>query len=106
MDWNAVVHLLDELRDEPRSLLDLPRAFSRYDRPSLLQSLLYLSDQDLISISESRYPHEPVPKSEWQRRLRQALDGQRSGAVESAAASVETSDRGHRILELFGIGNL
>lgn len=104
MDWNPVFHVLDELRDEPRSLLDLPRIFSRYDRASLLQNLLYLTDRNMIQMSESRYPFEPVPKTEWSRRLRHAFDSGHSDPVESATASVEISERGQHVLQLLGIG--
>lgn len=104
MDWNPVVQVLDELRDGPHSLLELTNIISRYDRTSLVRSLLYLADRELIKLSAGRYPFEPVPKAEWQRRLREAFGGGSSDPVEMSNTSVDLTERGEQILQLFGIG--
>ena len=104
MDWNPVFHVLDELRDGPRSLLELDGTISRYEHASVLQILLYLADRQLIDLSDTQHPFEPIPKEEWQRRLHEAFESERSDPVAMAGTSIDLSKKGVQALQLFGIG--
>lgn len=104
MDWNPVIHAMDELRDGPRSLLELDTAISRHERTSFIESLLYLADRELIDLSASRNPFEPIPKALWQQRLREAFGDGRSDPVAMMGTSVDLSKKGVQVLQLFGIG--
>jgi len=104
MDWNPIVQLLDELRDGKRSLLDMISATSRYDRASLAESLLYLADRELVGLAAGEYPFEPIPRTEWSRRMRDAFASGSSDPLGLAGLSVGLTERGEKVLELFGIG--
>jgi hypothetical protein len=104
VDWNLVVHVLDELRDGARSLFELAHTFSRYGRASVVENLLYLADRELIKLSAGRTPFEAVPKAEWQRRLREAFEREESDPLAMTSTSLELTETGEQILQLFGIG--
>lgn len=104
MDWNPVIHLLDELRDGPCSMLELDSTISRYERPAVVQTLLYLADRELIELTATRHPFAPIPKAESQRRLREAFGSDRSDPVAMAETAIDLSKEGVQVLQLFGIG--
>ncbi|WP_165912221.1 hypothetical protein [Novosphingobium sp. PhB165] len=104
MDWNPVVYVLDELRDGPRSLFEIDATISRFERGSFVQSLFYLAERELIELSAVRHPFEPIPKTEWQRRLREALEGSRPDPIAMTGTSIDLSQKGIHVLQLLGIG--
>lgn len=106
MDWNTVVHLLDELRDGPCSLLEFDATLSRYERKSLLPILIYLADRNLIALSETRHPFDPIPPTEWRNTLRDAFGADTQDPVDMAGVAIDLSKSGTQVLQLFGIGSL
>ena len=105
MDWNPVVHLLDELSDGTQPFAVMRHMMSRYDRASFVQSLLFLADRELIKLLEGPEAPEPIPKSEWQRLLRGAFESDISDSGARINLWIDLTPRGEQVLRLFGIGH-
>jgi hypothetical protein len=104
MDWNPVIHLLDELSDGTQPFAVMRHMMSRYDRASLVQNLLFLANRDLIKLLESPEASEPIPKSEWQRLLRGAFETNNSDSGARINFWIDLTEEGEHVLRLFGIG--
>jgi len=105
MDWNLVIHVLDELRDGPQPLLPFANIASRHDRASCMQTTLFLSDRELIALSTVQYPFTSVAREEWPDRLRAAFAEGDVDPVASGNTAIDLTDQGKQVLQLFGIGH-
>ncbi|MBC9030885.1 hypothetical protein IAG41_00625 [Sphingomonas sp. JC676] len=105
IDWNPVIHILDELSDGTHSFLELSYMVSHYEREAFTDSLLFLAERDLIELLAGRGPFEPIPKDEWPRRLRDAFGSDVADPVVLVGTSIDLSERGEQVLHLFGIGH-
>ncbi|MDI1295963.1 MAG: hypothetical protein PSY12_08780 [bacterium] len=105
MDWNPVVHILDQLSDGTHSALELSYMQSKYEGASFLHALFFLADRGLIKLSAGRGPFQPIATADWQMRLQSAFSG---GAVDPdimTNTALDLSEAGERVLHLFKIGH-
>lgn len=105
MDWNPVVHLLDELSDGTRLFAELRHIISHHDRASCLQSVLFLADRDLIELSEQLDGSEPIPKADWPALLSEAFERKFNDSGGRANACIHLTKRSEQVLQLLGIGH-
>lgn len=105
IDWNPVVHILDELSDGTHSFLELSYMISRYDRASFLESLLFLADRGLIELSAGRGPFEPIASGEWSVRLQNAFASDAADPDVMTDTAIDLSQGGEHVLRLFKIGH-
>ncbi|WP_395330886.1 hypothetical protein WBP06_00810 [Novosphingobium sp. BL-8H] len=105
MDWNLVIHALDELRDGPRPLLEFAETVSRQDPAACVQTMHYLADREMIALASLQYPFASIPREEWQARLCAAFAGGIADRVAVAATAIDLTDRGNQVMQLFGIGH-
>lgn len=75
IDWNPIVHILDELSEGTHSLLELSYSQCHYDGSAYLDALLFLADRKLIELSQGIEQLETVPSEQWGQRLREAFEG-------------------------------
>ncbi len=104
IDWNPVLHVLDELSEGTHSFLELSDMAHHYGREPFLESLLFLADRELVELSSGRDALASVPRAEWQHRLQQAFG---VGADPSTLTinSLDLTEKGEQILRLFNIGH-
>lgn len=105
IDWNPVFHILDSLSEGTHSFLELSYMALSYDRVAFVDSLLFLAERGLVEISEGRGPFEPVPKSAWATLLRDCFGVADVDQHLMVNRSIDLSQRGGQVLNLFGIGH-
>ncbi|MBY0582369.1 MAG: hypothetical protein K2P68_05545 [Sphingomonas sp.] len=105
LDWNPVVHILDTLSDGTHSFLELSYMVRHYDREAFTESLVFLADRELVELSAGRGPFTPIPKSEWQQRLRDAFGTENADPPSMTDTAIDLTGDGEHVLRLFGIGH-
>lgn len=103
LDWNPVIHTLDELSDGTHSFLELSYIVPRYGRERFLEGLLFLADRGLIELSSGR-DFSSISVGEWPDRLREAFGGE-GDPFTLAETSVDLSEKGEQVLRLLNIGH-
>lgn len=105
IDWNPVIHVLDELSDGTHSFLELSYMAPHYGRESFLESLLFLSDRELVEMSIGREDHLTVPQEETSHLLRKAFGVEAPDPDIMVNTSIDLTDKGEQILQLFNVGH-
>ncbi len=105
IDWNPVVHILDELSEGTHSFFELSYSQGHYDGSTYLDALLFLADRQLIELSQGLEQLEAVPPEEWGKRLRDAFDVRAAAPHLLGQTSINLTDRGGQLLRLLNIGH-
>ncbi len=105
IDWNPVIHILDELSDGPHSFLELSFMAPHYEQHVFLDSLLFLADRDLVELSEGHEHLLAIPKIEWPQRLREAFGVSADKTALMVQTSIDLTDKGEEILRLLNVGH-
>jgi hypothetical protein len=105
IDWNPVLHILDALSEGTHSLLELSYMAPSYDRVAFVDGLVFLAERGLVELSAGRGPFEPIPKSEWPTLLRECFSVADFDQQVMVNRSIDLSQRGEQVLNLFGIGH-
>jgi hypothetical protein len=103
IDWNPVVHILDELSDGTHSLLELSYLGRRYERAAFLDSLLFLADRHLVELSEGREQLTLIPRTEWPKRLSEAFGFEAASPDVMTRTSIDLTGDGEQVLRLLNI---
>ena|GEM_PF-4789020 len=105
IDWNPVIHVLDELSDGTHSFLELSYMAPHYERDLFLESLLLLSDRGLVEMSIGRENHLPVPQEESSHLLRKAFGVDAPDPTIMVNTMIDLTDKGEQILRLLNVGH-
>ncbi len=105
IDWNPVIHVLDELSDGTHSLLELSYMAPHYERGSFLDSLLFLSDRGLVEMSIGRETYLPVQQLESSHLLRKAFGVDVPDPAMMVNTSIDLTEAGEQILRLLNVGH-
>ena len=105
IDWNPVVHILDELSDGTHSLHELGYLAQRYERSVFVDSLLFLADRRLIEMSVGRSSPKSIPQAEWSGIVRSTFETDEPDANAMENTMIDLSEGGEQVLRLFGIGH-
>lgn len=105
IDWNPVIHVLDELSEGPHSFLELSYMAPHYKRESFLDSLLFLSDRGLVDMSIGRETRLPVSQLESSHLLRKAFGVDAPDPAMMVNTSIDLTDAGEQILRLLNVGH-
>ncbi len=104
IDWNPVIHVLDELSDGTHSFLELSYIAPHYTREAFLESLVFLADRGLVKFLMGR-DMLAIPQTEWSKLLREAFGMDVADPAVMVKTSLELTDKGEQILRLFNIGH-
>ncbi|MBO9519782.1 MAG: hypothetical protein J7493_17120 [Porphyrobacter sp.] len=105
IDWNAVIHILDELSDGTHSFLELSYMPPNYGRVAFVAALVFLAERELIELSKGRGPFEPIPKSDWPTLLRKCFGTEHVEQKKLVSHSIDLSQRGEQLLHILGVGH-
>ena len=105
IDWNPVIHILDELSDGTHSFLELSYMVPNYDRVAFVAGLMFLAERELIEVSAGRGPYKPIPRSDWPTLLRRCFGAEHVEQQAMVNHSIDLSQRGGQVLNLLGIGH-
>lgn len=105
IDWNPVIHILDELSDGTHSFLELSYMAAHYERTAFLEGLTFLAERSLVELSEGREHPVPILKTDWQQRLRDAFGVEAADPELMTRTSIDLTSDGEQILRLFNIGH-
>lgn len=105
IDWNPVIHILDELSDGTHTFLELNYLSRHYERETFLDSLLFLAERRLIEVSEEHERPVAVPTKEWAQRLRQAFGVEVAAPELMTRTLIDLTCAGGKVLRLLNIGH-
>jgi hypothetical protein len=105
IDWNPVVHILDELSEGAHSFWELSYSQRHYPGSAYLDALLFLAERKLIELVEGLYGVEVVPSEQWAHRLREAFGADVVAPHLLSGTSVQLTDGGGQLLRLLNIGH-
>jgi hypothetical protein len=105
MDWNPVIHLLDELSDGEQFFRELRSMAVRYDRKSFVEALLFLAERELIMISSKSTSSKLIALIDLPHRLRLSFDCGDYDPELLAGTCASLTAKGEETLQLFGIGH-
>jgi intein/homing endonuclease len=105
IDWNPVVHILDELSEGPHSFLELSYLSRHYEGTAFLDSLLFLAERKLIEVSEKHERPVAVPTKEWPQRFREAFGVEAAAPELMTRTLIDLTGEGGQVLLLLNIGH-
>jgi hypothetical protein len=106
IDWNPVIHILDELSDGTHSFLEMSYMAHNYAPESFLDSLLFLADRELVELSTGRNPLGTIPGAECSQRLREAFGVDAAGPASMMMdTSIDLTEKGEQMLRLLNVGH-
>ncbi len=105
IDWNPVIHILDELSEGTQSFLELSYTARHYERATFLGSLLFLAERQLIEVSEGNEHTAAVARTEWPQRLREAFGVDAAAPELMTRTSISLTTAGGQVLRLLNIGH-